>query len=202
MRLPRKELPLAAHRGAAKLLRQLAALWRRPGVARLRVVVHPGLRRTLGRYSRSAQRIELSPAVLSSKRLTDVLTHEAAHAALAQGKEKPARPHGPEWRQLMAQAGQPNARATSWCRSQEPEATKPEQEPRTARRAGPSARTATTYDHWCPVCQATRPARRPVRAWRCAACVAAGLEGRLEITPRVPQPRAPRAQAPRATAEP
>jgi hypothetical protein len=130
----------------------------------------------------------------SGKTLTDVLTHEAAHAALVQGNAKPARPHGPEWRKLMAQAGKPGARATRWCRSYKPEPTKPRLR---------NSRT-TTYDHWCPVCQASRPARRPVRAWRCAACVAAGLEGRLEITPReagAPQAR-PATQAPSATTEP
>jgi len=187
-------LSAATRRRAAHLLRRLAVLWRRPAVASLRVVVHPGLRRTLGRYSLRTRRIELSPAVLSPKALTDVLTHEAAHAALAQSNAKPARPHGPEWRKLMAQAGKPGARATRWCRSNKPKATKPR----------PGNSRTRTYDHWCPVCQASRPARRPVRAWRCAACVAAGLEGRLEITAREARPpQARRAQqASSASAEP
>jgi hypothetical protein len=30
--------------------------------------------------------------------------------------------------------------------------------------------------------------RRPVKAWRCAACVAAGLDGKLEITRRTTKP--------------
>jgi len=42
------------------------------------------------------------------------------------------------------------------------------------------------YDHWCPVCQSSRVGRRPVKAWRCAACVAAGLDGKLEITRPLP----------------
>ena len=195
MRPPRiNHLPAAARQRAALLLRRLAVLWHRPAVARLRVVVLARLRRTLGRYSLRTRRIELSPAVLSPKALTDVLTHEAAHAALAQSETKRSRPHGPEWRQLMAQAGQPDARATRWCRSNKPKATKPR----------PGNSRTRTYDHWCPVCQASRPARRAVRAWRCAACVAAGLEGRLEITAReagAPQAR-PTQQAPSASAQP
>ncbi len=191
-------LPAAAHRRAAHLLRRLAVLWKQPTVARVRVVVHPGLRRTLGRYARSTHRIDLSPAALSPKALTEVLTHEAAHAALATATAtKPSRPHGPEWRQLMAQAGQPDAQATHWCRRAKREAA-------TTRSRTTQPKPPTTYDHWCPVCQASRAAKKPVPAWRCAACVAAGLQGRLEITPRAPRP--PQAHRPtqpqRATAKP
>jgi predicted SprT family Zn-dependent metalloprotease len=180
-------LPAPSRRLATSLLRRLAGLWQRPGLRRMQVMVHPGLRRTLGRYSRRTRHIELSSAVLTGATLTDVLTHEAAHAALATAKATPVRPHGPEWRQLMALAGSPDAKATRWCRNQEPGATQPDPKP------GPSA--PKTYDHWCPVCQASRPAKKPVRAWRCAACVAAGLPGHLEITPRArkrQQPQAPK----------
>jgi hypothetical protein len=48
------------------------------------------------------------------------------------------------------------------------------------------------YDHWCPVCQSSRTGRRPVKAWRCAACVAAGLDGKLEITRRARGPKGAR----------
>jgi predicted SprT family Zn-dependent metalloprotease len=171
-------LPAASRRQANDLLRQLAVLWRRPAVARLQVVVNPDLRRTLGRFSPRKGQIELSPAVLSPGVLTDVLVHEAAHAALALGHTKSGRPHGAEWRQFMALAGSAHARAARWCRRTEQNAAS--QSNATQRKPGTSFR----YDHWCPVCQASRTARRPVRAWRCAACVAAGLPGRLEITRR------------------
>jgi predicted SprT family Zn-dependent metalloprotease len=181
-------LPAGARRKAARLLRRLAALWHRPAVARVQVAVHPGLRRTLGRYARSTQQIELSPAVLSGATLLEVLTHEAAHAALATARAtNPARPHGPEWRQLMAQAGQPDARATRWCRRAKRETTTPSSD---------KPKAPTTYDHWCPVCQASRPAKKPVPAWRCAACVGAGLPGRLEITPRASKRQEPKDQGP------
>jgi len=179
----RNNLPTLSHRRAKRLLRRLAVLWGRPGVARIEVVVHPRLRRTLGRFSLRTMQIELSPAALSPVTLAEVLVHEAAHAALASGETKADRPHGLEWRELMALAGRSDARATKWCR-------------RNRRTSGPdSAQGSRTivqriYDHWCPVCQATRIARRPVTAWRCAACAAAGLVGRLEITRRVPRLKA------------
>jgi hypothetical protein len=52
----------------------------------------------------------------------------------------------------------------------------------------PKPQPSFTYDHWCPVCQSSRQARRPVKAWRCAACVAVGLDGTLEITRRTRRP--------------
>ncbi len=48
-----------------------------------------------------------------------------------------------------------------------------------------SIRTRPTWLHRCPVCQASRSARRAVHRWRCAACVRAGLNGLLLIE-RVP----------------
>jgi predicted SprT family Zn-dependent metalloprotease len=202
-------LPATARRRAVHQLRRLAVLWERPGLERVQVVVHPGLRRTLGRFSLRTRQIELSPAVLPGETLIDVLTHEAAHAALAEDATKPARPHGPEWQQLMAVAGIANASATRWCRranrakakvtdrtQPSPSASTRSTQPKTtSRRTEPHAKPATTYDHWCPVCQASRRAKKPVRAWRCTACVAAGLAGRLHITPRAP--RTPRSREPR-----
>ena len=38
------------------------------------------------------------------------------------------------------------------------------------------------WEHRCPVCHASRVARRRVPRWRCAACRATGLEGSLTVT--------------------
>jgi predicted SprT family Zn-dependent metalloprotease len=129
-------------------------------------------------------RIELGPRALANpKRLREVLTHEAAHAAIATSDGAAGRaPHGPEWRQLMARAGYPDATAAHWrCRQSPPVRSK---------RARPRkvGGTPTWYEHWCPVCQSSRLGRRPVKGWRCAVCAAAGLEGNLEITRRTKQP--------------
>lgn len=155
-------------------------------MAQLQIVVNPGLHRTLGRFSRRIGQIELSKAALLPGVLGDVLIHEAAHAALAFGRTKADRPHGAEWRRLMARAGSADARATRWCRRPGHGATN---RPNPARS---KVSESVRYDHWCPVCQASRTARRPVRAWRCAACVAAGLAGRLEITRRASRVHAER----------
>lgn len=152
------------------------------------MVLNPRLRRTLGRLVRSPWRLELSPRALrDTKRLHEIVTHEAAHAAIATGEDAAVRaPHGPEWRLLMARAGYPNATGAHWrchpSRSPSPKRAR-------ARRLGNGP---TCYEHWCPVCQSSRLGRRPVQSWRCAVCVAAGLDGRLEITRRTKQPTQPR----------
>ena len=45
-----------------------------------------------------------------------------------------------------------------------------------------AVRPRMLYQHRCPVCSASRVARRPVRRWRCRACRESGLEGALEIS--------------------
>ena len=159
--------PADAH-GVESLLRRLGALWKAPALADFHVSLNPRLSRTLGRLVGHPWRIELGPrALVSKKRLREVVTHEGVHAVLAMkaGPTHPA-PHGPEWRELMALAGYPAASRAHW---------------RCPSGAG-QRRSSIAYDHWCPVCQSSRQARRPVKAWRCAACVAAGLDGTLEIT--------------------
>jgi len=107
--------------------------------------------------------------------LVEVLCHEAAHVAayLLHGR---CRPHGAEWKALMRAAGYaPAARAQLPA---EIEATlRPPRRPR-------------VYEHRCPVCRAVRLARRPVPQWRCAACLAAGRDGRIVIHRRDAAPGA------------
>ena len=162
------------------ILRQLATLWQAPTLADIAVVLNPRLSRTLGRLAIRPKRIELGPrALVGSKSLREVVTHEGAHAALALKAGPTPAPHGAEWRRLMALAGYPQATGVHWpCHS--PAGQRPQQK----QRPKPKPQPAITYDHWCPVCQSSRLARRPVKAWRCAACVAAGLDGTLEITRR------------------
>ena len=168
-------------RTVQRILHGLGALWEAPVLANIGVVANPRLSRTLGRLVGHQHRIEIGPRALGSpKRLREVVTHEGAHAALATAGGAARRaPHGPEWRRLMALAGYPDAKAAHWrCR------TSARSSAPSGRRPKPDAQMATLYDHWCPVCQSSRVARRPVKAWRCAACVEAGLDGTLEITRR------------------
>jgi hypothetical protein len=152
--------------GARRALRRLARLWAVPGVATLAVVERATLRGTLGRYVVGSKTIELSPTVVAEEDASKGLTHELGSVGTL-----PA-PHGREWRALMARAGYSDARASVWrgCLLRTQSGLKKARAP------------AARWVHSCPVCHFSRVARRAVRAWRGAACVAAGLPGRLEIT--------------------
>lgn len=125
------------------------------------------LRTRVGRYCPDRHRIELGPRFLSLRsRKAEVLAHELAHAAVRRRYSRNCKPHGPEWKSLMRAAGF---------------------EPMLRMRVPPTPTTATSpgdtvrYQHRCPVCQMTRWARKPVTAWRCRSCAAAGLPGLLVI---------------------
>ena len=142
------------------------------------VWVNSHLRRALGRCVLATGRIDIRPDVASGRlsRLREVLCHELAHLAVHRLHGDRARPHGPEWRGLMAAAGFAPAASARTC---------------TVRRRM-NTRTRTNrhsrFEHRCPVCQMVRSARRPVRSWRCASCVAAGLTGVLMVTRVDPRP--------------
>jgi predicted SprT family Zn-dependent metalloprotease len=136
---------------------------------RVTVSVSHRMRRSLGRCVPAQGAIRLSAAVLDAppQVLAEVLCHEAAHIAIHVLHGAACQPHGSEWAALLRTAGF---------------------EPRTGlpfeHRDDPfqlQSRSDLTYEHRCPVCQSLRLAKRPVRRWRCADCVAAGLDGRLEI---------------------
>lgn len=180
-----KALRPANARSVQRILRGLGALWQAPAHAHMGVVLNSRLSRTLARLVGRQHRIELGPqALVSSKRLREVVTNEGAHAALAErGAPKHQGPHGSEWRELMALGGYPHARGARWrCRTTAADRKQPARQPK------PAGSPAALYDHWCPVCQSSRLGRRPVNAWRCASCVAVGLDGKLEITRRTKRP--------------
>jgi ribosomal protein L37AE/L43A len=111
------------------------------------------------------------------------VVHEAAHAAAVRLHGRGIRPHGAEWRALVSQSA---------ARSRRPGRMALRGTEQLARAAAPRRKAGTghlRYEHWCPVCQFSRWARRPVAAWRCAACVSAGLEGRLRIRGTTSQAR-------------
>ena len=144
-----------------EILRRLGALWQAPALTDIPVVLNPHLSRTLGRL---------------------VLAVKA-------GPTHPA-PHGPEWRELMALAGYTDATGAHWaCHRRTGQSPQQRQKHKQQQQPTPRTQPAIACDHWCPVCQSSRQARRPVKAWRCAACVAAGLAGKLEITRRARRPK-------------
>ncbi len=102
-----------------------------------------------------------------------VLCHEAAHIAAYHLYGRNARPHGAEWAALVRAAGFSPASSFHSSQPTEREA---------ALRRRPRHPSTRLVAHVCPVCQTERLARRVVRGWRCAECVAAGLDGHLDTS--------------------
>ena len=105
--------------------------------------------------------------------LFQVVCHEAAHVATYLRFGPTARPHGPEWAGMVTAAGYPPVRKLVVPGAKH------------ASRHAPSA----LYEHYCPVCQQARFARRPVPGWRCADCTALGRDGHLVVERHNPPDR-------------
>jgi predicted SprT family Zn-dependent metalloprotease len=135
----------------------------------VRVTWDHRFRRSLGRVHIERRIVRLSKELMAAPiaLLLEVLCHESAHLAARDLYGRRCQPHGPEWIELVRTAGFEPQRRIPW-----PAPSSPTQRIATRRRR---------YIHRCPVCQLQRTAWRPVRGWRCAACVAAGLPGGLEI---------------------
>jgi predicted SprT family Zn-dependent metalloprotease len=158
-----------------KTLDRCARLWELPRAfsSKLSVVYSPRLSRSLGRCDASTRQIRLHQALQSASEavFVEVLVHELAHLAVLEKHGSGCRPHGKEWAFLMRAAGY---------------------EPRVQLKladlpdlgAKKSKPQKVIYVHRCLICHSERKARRPVPRWRCADCVAAGLDGQLEITSR------------------
>lgn len=144
-----------------------AHLWELPGlVERLAIHFSPRLRSTWGRAYPARGLVTLAASLRAQEqtRILEVLCHEVAHIAVHLKHGRAAKPHGPEWAALVIAAGfSPSRRLPEIGHARRP-------------------RTTSWYEHRCPVCQARRVARRPVKTWRCAACTRGGLSGQLTIT--------------------
>jgi predicted SprT family Zn-dependent metalloprotease len=155
--------PLAPHR---EQLTKWASLWGVAGLEqRLEITFSGRFRSSLGRCAPARGEIRLAAYLLTgpTELLLEALCHEAAHAAAYALHGAQLRPHGPEWRVLMRAAQyEPRARL--------PASVLPPHFPQTAR-----------WSHRCPVCHASRVARRKMTGWRCAACRRVGLRGELVI---------------------
>lgn len=162
---------------ARPLLVGLARLWQCRELVSVSCVVNDRLSTCLGRCRPAGSVVELSPRLFGREwRLRgEVLCHEAAHIAVRTLRGSSASPHGREWQALMQRAGfRPRAKVpTSRVAARKSTPGRP---------PAPGAPPRFLYQHRCAVCQFTRVARRAVPHWRCAACVAAGLDGALIIT--------------------
>lgn len=97
-----------------------------------------------------------------------IMWHESAHIVVFKRHGVRARPHGEEWKSLLASAGL-NAAVRIADREHSSKST---QEPRAASRS---------LVYRCPVCQAVAYARRKMPRWVCAVCRNNGLTGGLVV---------------------
>jgi SprT protein len=160
-----------------ELIRTWGETWGLPDLSDyVRVEFSSRLHRAIARAIPQKGIVRLASTLRDGPRaaVADVLCHEVAHVAAYRINGRRLRPHGKEWADLVRRAG--FTPRTKFDPKAWPELILP-RSPRRRRR------TATVvYLHRCPVCQAARAAGRPVRRWRCAACVGAGLTGELVIT--------------------
>jgi predicted SprT family Zn-dependent metalloprotease len=182
-RLMREKRAMSAMSGDSSITRlvsdtlaQLSRIWSVPELrTTVTVKLSRKLRTSLGRATPATGRVSIHPALRAAPAevLREVLCHEIAHVvayrrARAAGATRP-RAHGVEWAAPVRAAGyEPLVRAP---RAQIAQLLPPTS---TKSRAG-------SVLHVCPVCQMRRVARRAVPAWRCSACVAIGLDGRMEV---------------------
>jgi predicted SprT family Zn-dependent metalloprotease len=179
---PSSARPAWAHAAAeAEVLRrarrhvaQLAARWGAANQVRcVEIAIDARLSASLARCSRRGPWIKLNRLLVRRPDLlAEAVAHEFAHLVTF-ARNPRARPHGPQWRALMAAAGFPprlRVRAGTVA------AAAPPDRPR-----GASGGRPRRIVYRCPVCQSAWVARRRVTAWRCGACAADGLSGELLV---------------------
>lgn len=151
----------------------LADLWDLPGlVGEVEVVRSGRLTTSLGLYDPRKRQVRLAAFLddASDALFHEVLVHELAHAAvhLAQGDRGRVRPHGREWKAFMVAAGlAPRVRMPREVVG----GLLPQRK-----------RKRVRWAHHCKRCDLGREAGRPMRRWRCRACLDRGRSGVLEIT--------------------
>lgn len=156
------------------LAEDLGRSWSEPRLTSdLAIEFSPRLTRTLGRCLPDRRTVRLSTQLREAptELVREVLCHELAHVVAHERFGPDIRPHGEEWCSLVREAGYRPRRRMPWVIEGE----------------APSAasRPRALYEHRCPVCQMVRVARTATARWRCADCVADGLDGELTVT-RIP----------------
>lgn len=135
------------------------------------------LKSSAGRCRPQTGRITLHNSLRHELRdlLPEVLCHEAAHVAAFQLWGRAQAPHGQAWASLVRAAGfEPTLAIRRIGRTR----TRSDASRSSGRRVDVHSRRVVL--HTCPVCQASRLAKRRMPGWRCAECVRAGLAGRME----------------------
>ena len=94
----------AGRRRIAAELERLARLYGDERVLSIRVSTSRSLTASLGRARLERGQIVLAEALLGSRHLEEVIVHEVAHF-VSWWRDRRARPHGAEWKQLVRDAG-------------------------------------------------------------------------------------------------
>ena len=149
-------------------------LWSYPELSRMASTrFSTRLLKAWARVNLDTRTITLTSSLMKDpERLDQVLCHELAHIVAYSLVGRSERPHGPTWQRLVTKAGYLPV-------VQLPEST--------ANKCGlysQSRGPAPWFLHGCPICDFARVARRRMKSWRCADCVAAGLDGLLIIAPQ------------------
>lgn len=170
----RTELPIPSERSLRQWIRKWSRVWRLPGLpSRIQIEFSSRLRVSLARTLLRRGVVRLSTDLLLPENvylIPEVLCHETAHIAVRELGSTRARPHGPEWADLVRRAGfTPHTRQAV---------------PRDESQASTRDSGRVVYEHRCLVCHFSRSAAKPMARWRCATCVACGLSGELAISSR------------------
>jgi len=155
-------------RALVELIARYAELWSHPNLSEtVSTRFSIRLSKSWARTNLETRTITLAAALQSDlSRLEEVLCHELAHIAAHDSIGRREGPHGLTWKELVRIGGfEPRLRLADG-----------DDAPRTI------VRGHSRFLHRCSVCDFSRVAARPIRSWRCADCVAAGLTGDLVIT--------------------
>lgn len=155
-------------RALVEAIARYAELWSRPNLSEtVSTRFSTRLSKSWARTNLDTRTITLAITLRSDLAcLEEVLCHELAHIAAYDSIGRREGPHGPTWKELVRVGGfEPRLRLADGHNA-----------PRTI------VRRRSRFLHRCPVCDFSRFAARPIRSWRCADCVTAGLRGDLVIT--------------------
>jgi predicted SprT family Zn-dependent metalloprotease len=153
--------------GLADAVARFGRIWSHPALGEtVSVRFSARLSKTWARTNLGTRTVTLTVSLKDDPaRLEEVLCHELAHIVAHDAIGRRQGPHGPTWHALVRAAGhEPVLRLLDGGKG--------------APRRG---RSALRFLHRCQVCDFSRVAQRRMRAWRCADCVAAGLDGDLVV---------------------
>ena len=153
-----KETVQSKQHNYARTLTRWGRTWHTPTLPkRVTITFSPRLRKSLGRVRPATGIVTLNAKLAAAPRevVLEVVCHEVAHVAAHLLHGRRAKPHGPEWRALVAAAGyEPTTKMQ--CRW--------------LPQPAPAKWNARRHHYRCPSCQADYYVRRRNSRLHCAKC--------------------------------